>query len=435
MVAAFALTIVIGAIALQSPMASRHEPLNWIDALFTATSAVCVTGLTTIDVGSQLSGPGQIILLILVQLGGLGITTFAMFLLVTAGRSTLVQQIEAKDQLLAGKGKYSHMLWWVVGSTLLIEGIGFLILARVMPGPDRWWSALFHSVSAFCNAGFSLYPDSLTRFATDGTVNATISSLIILGGLGFIVHWQVGAWMKARWNRQNVPLAMHARVVLVGSIVLWMVGTFVFLGFEGNHTLSAGTAAERLMVAAFHSVTMRTAGFNSLDFGALREVTLYAAMFFMFVGAGSGSCAGGIKVTTAAVLLATVRARIRGEEHVSLFYRTIPTAVVKKAFQLMIVAVLFLSVILLGLLIFESRPRSADVRNDQLTVLSFEAVSAFATVGLSTGITPTLSTPGKLLIIVCMFVGRLGLLVVAMVVLPERTGPRYEYPREDLAIG
>lgn len=217
---AFALTILIGTILFRSEMATVDEPLSWIDALFTSTSAACVTGLSTIDVGTTLTLPGQIVLLVLIQIGGLGITTVSTFLLVAAGRATLDHHMEAQEQLASIRIKPGRLLWWVVSSTILIEAVGAVVLASRLTGSGRWWSSVFHSVSAFCNSGFSLYPDSLTRFRTDPSVNATIAGLTILGGLGFIVHVQLAAWLRSRVSGRRSALSLHARVVLLGSVVL-----------------------------------------------------------------------------------------------------------------------------------------------------------------------------------------------------------------------
>ncbi len=434
-VAVFALTIGIGTVLLRFPFATNGKPMKWMDSFFTSTSAVCVTGLSTVDIGTSLSYSGQMMLLGLIQLGGLGITTISTFLLVAAGRATLAHHVETQEQLGSVRISPSRLLWWVVSSTILVETVGALILASRLPETDRWWSAIFHGVSAFCNSGFSLYPDSLTRFRSDSVVNAVVAALTIFGGAGFIVHLQLVKWAISRMTGQRLPLFLHTKVVLSASAALWIMGTVVFLLFESNNTMKNMTPTDRVVAAVFQSVSTRTAGFSTLDFGTMREVTLFAVMFFMLIGAGSGSCAGGIKVTTAAVLFATIRARIRGEDSVSLLNRAIPPAIVRRAFHLLILSLVFISLMLLLLLFVHEKPPSQGARNDQLTVLAFETVSAFGTVGLSTGVTTSLSALGKLIIIFCMFVGRLGPLVIALAVLPERIGPRFEYPREDLAIG
>jgi len=435
LVVAFALTIVLGTVLLHMPMSHRDGRLSWLDSLFTSASAVCVTGLTTVDVGTQLSRTGQIFVLIFIQLGGLGITTFSTLLLMAAGRATLTDHLDSQEQFAARRIKTSRLLIWVIVSTLLVEAGGAVMIASRLPEADRWWSSVFHSVSAFCNSGFSLHSDSLARFQSDPILNGTVAGLIVLGGLGFIVHVQLARWFLSTCTGKRVPLVLHAKVVVWASLLLWVLGALAFQILESNHLLRDLTGGERALAACFQSVNMRTAGFSSVDFSEAREVTLYSVMFFMFVGAGPGSCAGGIKVTTAAVLLATIRARLRGEENVTLLHRTIPQAIVRRAVQLVIVSLFFVSVILWGLLLTEGVVPTAGARCDQMASLAFEAVSAFGTVGLSTGVTPDLSAGGKLIIILCMFVGRLGPLVIALAVLPERAGPRFEYPREDLAIG
>lgn len=435
LVAAFGLTILIGAAFLHSPYSAAHGAIPMLDALFTSTSAVCVTGLSTIDVGTQLSRTGQGMLLLLIQLGGLGITTFSTFFLVAAGRATLSHHLETQDHLSSVRIRASRLLMWIIPFTLIVEALGALVLASRLPEGDRWWNAVFHSVSAFCNAGFSLYPDSLIRFRSDHVITGTVALLVVLGGLGFIVHLQILAWVTARIKRKPLRLFLHARVVIVSSLVLWIVGAAAMLILESGNILLGLPWKERISSALFQSVSLRTSGFSTWDWSTCREITLYSAMFFMFVGGGPGGCAGGIKVTTVAVLLATIRARLRGRDDVSLFQRTVPPAIVRRAFQLVIIALFFAAAVILALLASEEPIGPQADQGHIMTVMAFETVSAFSTTGLSAGATPDLSPAGKILMIVSMFVGRLGPLVIALAVLPEEAKPRFAYPREELAIG
>lgn len=424
----------IGSGALALPAAAAGRSLSLVDALFTATSGVCVTGLSTITVNERLSTTGQTVLLLLIQLGGLGITTVSTLLLVAAGRATLGHAVSAEDTLAAVRVRPLRLLSWVALVTLLAEAAGAIVLRSRLSGPDAWWTAVFHSVSAFCNAGFSLYPDGLTGSRSDPVVLGTIGALIILGGLGFIVLRQLALWFASLITGRRSALLLHSRVVLTANFVLWVLGAAVLWGLEREGAFAGGSFAESLLGAAFQSVSARTAGFNTVDFAALREPTLFAVMFLMLIGASPGSCGGGLKVTTAAVLFATVAARLRGAESVGLLHRTVPATTVQRSFLLLSLSLLFLTVAVAGLL-FSEEARHAGARADRLTVLAFEAVSALGTVGFTAGVTPTLSTAGKLIIIVCMFVGRLGPLVVALAVLQPRRGPAYSYPQEELAIG
>lgn len=431
----FAALITVGTVLLRLPVAARDSSLGWLDALFTATSGVCVTGLSTIQVGQRLSTFGQTVLLALVQLGALGITTMSTLLLVAAGRATFSHHVEAQDQLAAVRVKPLRLLLWVVATTVVAETVGALVLARRFDGGDAWWQAVFHSVSAFCNAGFSLFPNSLTGYRSDMVVQATIMVLIALGGLGFIALRQVSLWLGAALRRRRAPLFLHTRVVLVGSLCLWLVGAAMYLLLEWDNTMADLPAGTRVGAGLFQSVTTRTAGFNTLNFGAMRESTLFFTLFLMLVGGAPGSAAGGVKVTTAIVILAAVRARIRNVESVSLFHRTVSAELVQRAFQLVALAILFLTLIVAGLLITEETLSSPHAPTHHFLALVFEAASAFGTVGLSTGLTPDLSTGGKLLIIICMFVGRIGPLALALAVFRPRGRAAFEYAREDLAIG
>jgi trk system potassium uptake protein TrkH len=433
-VIAFALLIVLGTAVLALPVAAVGERLALVDALFTATSGVCVTGLSTITVGERLSRPGQAVLLVLIQLGGLGITTVSTILLVAAGRATLYQAVSAEESLAAVRVRPLRLMSWVALVTFSAEAIGAAILWSRFSGPGAWWPALFHSVSAFCNAGFSLFPDSLAAHAADPLVLGTIAVLVVLGGIGFIVLRQVTLWLVARVRGGRVPLFLHSRVVLLANMALWVLGAGVFFGLERNGALSGSNSGPAVLGAVFQSISARTAGFSTLDFADLREPTLLVLMFFMLIGASPGSCGGGLKVTTVSVLLATIVARLRGTDSVALLRRSVSPQTVQRSFLLISLAVLFLAVIVMGLLIAEERPAQLE-RADRLTVIAFEAVSAFGTVGFSTGLTPSLSTLGKLLIISAMFVGRLGPLVVALAILPRRRGPEYSYPQGELAIG
>lgn len=434
-VAAFALLVLIGTALLALPVASAGDTrLSLVDAFFTATSGVCVTGLSTISIGERLSPTGQVILLVLMQLGGLGITTVSTLLLVAAGRATLGHAIGVEDSVAAVRVKPLRLLSWVALVTLTAEAVGAIVIWSRLSGPDAWWIAIFHSVSAFCNAGFSLYPDSLTELRSEPVVLGTISTLIIMGGLGFIVLRQVALRLAAGIRRKRGTLFLHTRVVLLANVVLWVVGAAVLLVLERNAAFAGSSFADALSGAAFQSISARTAGFNTVDFATLREPTLFALMFLMFIGAAPGGCGGGLKVTTATVLLAALVARLRGAESVSLLRRTLPPTTVQRSFLLLSLSLFFLTLVVAGLLFSEEAPQAGG-RADRLTVLAFEAVSAFGTVGFTAGVTPTLSVAGKLLIIGCMFIGRLGPLAVALAIVRPRRGAAYSYPQEELAIG
>jgi len=425
----------VGTALLRLPPATTLEPLTWIDALFTAASAVCVTGLSTIAVGDRLSLFGEIVLLGLIQLGGLGITTVSTFLLVAAGRATLTQQFGASEALAGLRVHPVRLIWWVLAVTVAIEALGAWVLRHVWGADGSWWVAIFHSVSAFCNAGFALFADSLVVYRADPAVNAAIAALIVLGGLGFIALYQMASWCRGMLTRRRRRLVLHARVVLAASLVLWAAGGLMFATMEWGGSMHGLPMGEKLLAAMFQSVTTRTAGFNTLDFSTMREPTLFFTMFLMIIGGAPGGCAGGVKVTTVVVILAAVRARFRGTESLALFNRAVPAEVVRRSHLLVTLSVIFLTLVVAGLLVAEEVRPVSEIRTDRFLLLAFEAVSAFGTVGLSAGVTADLSAGGKLLIIVCMFVGRLGPLVVALAVIQPRSAPRYAYPEEEVAIG
>ncbi len=434
LVLSWAILILVGAILLETPAASTCAPLPFIDALFTSTSAVCVTGLTTIDVGKRFSPFGQGVLLGLFQLGGLGISTVSTFLLVVAGRATLSQYYNTQKELAAVRVKPLSLVLWAVGVTLGIEALGAVILANHLDGPNPWWSGVFHSVSAFCNAGFSLYPDGLMSYRTNVAVNMTIMPLIALGGLGFIALRQLSVWGWGAIRRHRSPLYLHTKTVLLGSAVLWLLGGLMFIVLERNNTMADLSWPHKALAALFQAVTPRTAGFNTLDFSAMREPTLVFTVFLMLIGAAPGSCAGGLKITTVLVIMASIRARLRGDEQVSMLKRTIRPELVSRAYYTVVLGLL-LVVVMVSILLITEEQLSGPRHVDRLTGILFETASAFGTVGLSTGITPQLTTVGKIVIIVTMFCGRLGPLAIALAVFRQRPRPRYEYPKEELAIG
>lgn len=327
-----------------------------------------------------------------------------------------------------------RLIWWVICSTLVIEGIGAVLLARHLAGDRGWWLGLFHSVSAFCNAGFTLFPDSLVAYRSDPLVNGVVGTLIVLGGIGFIAQVQLLVWLRAILARRRAPLYLHTRVVLLASLTLWVGGAVVLLLLEWGRTMSGLPLGQKVLCAAFQSVTARTAGFNTLEIGHFREPTLFFLTFLMFIGAAPGGCAGGINVTTAVVILATLRARIMGRPSVPLLGRTVPPELVQRASLIAGLAALLI-VVVIGSLLFSEELPAGQARSDRMSVLAFEAVSAFGTVGLSTGLTSSLTPVGKLTIIACMFVGRLGPLFVAVAVFRRRTRASFEYPREELGIG
>lgn len=436
LIAAWAAFILLGALVFWLPASANGPRLAWTDALFTSTSAVCVTGLSTIDT-DRLSPFGQAVLLVLMQTGGLGIGVLSTWLLVAAGRASLSHQYEMQNALAAVRTRPLRLLAWMLPAIVLIEAIGAVILASILgfESPGAWWSAVFHSVSAFCNAGFSLYPDSVARFRANPAAVLTLSALIMLGGLGFITFSQLVSWSRRRLAGERRNLYLHSRAVLFTNAWLWGLGAIFFALLEWDRALAGLGAIDRILDAFFQSVTARTAGFSTVDFSTLRTPTLLLTMVLMLIGGAPGSCAGGIKVTTLVVILAAIRARVRGADAVGLLKRSIPKEVVSRSFHLVSFALLFLAAVVFALSITEEGRATPYGQADQFKALAFEAASALGTVGLSTGLTPLLSPAGKWLIILTMFAGRLGPLAVAVAILRPRASGHYEYPTEEIAVG
>lgn len=430
LVLGFAGLIVFGTILLTLPLssASGHStPI--IDALFTATSAVCVTGLIVLDTGVYWSPFGQMVIITLIQAGGLGIMTMTTLMALLVGkkiklRERLIIQ-EALNQLtLSG---VVRLTIYVVKVTLLIEFIGGTILALHWYGdfgPKAIYFGYWHAISSFCNAGFDLLGDfrSLTGYVSDWTVNLVVSGLIILGGIGFTVIADV--WTNRRFD----TLSLHSRIVLVTSLLLIAIGTLVIFIIEQDNpeTLAALDWDGQLLASYFQSVSTRTAGYNTLDMSKLESATLFFMVILMFIGASPASTGGGIKTSTFAVLIISIWALIRGKEDAEAFERRIPYRVVYKAFSVLFISALLVVIITMMLCVNEPHP---------FINILFEVVSAFGTVGLSTGITPSLTTSSKLWLIFTMFAGRVGPITLALAfALKEKKRP-FQYPEGKILIG
>lgn len=437
------LTICSGAVLLRSSFAQIHPTLGWLDAFFTAASAACVTGLVVVDTGSHFTFFGQMIILLLIQLGGLGVMTIGTLVLLALGqRPTAVVR-----HLLSGLASHRptirtrDILGTIVLTTFTVELIGasilFLVFVETHDVAHAAWLAIFHSVSAFCNAGFSLWPDSLTRYAADPIINVTIISLTIIGGLGFIVLVEIRLWTVSRLRNVGAyeHLSLHSRVVLAATVVAFMGGALLLLALELGNGLANRPWTERLLIAAFQSASARTAGFNTVDIGALTNPSLLVLIGLMFIGAGSGSMAGGIKLTSAAVMLALLAQRVRGNREVRLFHRAIGDLTIQRAVVLAVLASLLIGGTVCVIEVTRSSgPPTLAGRGEFLAVI-FETVSAFGTVGLSMGLTTTLGAVAKLLLIGLMFIGRLGPLLLMDFFEHLPPAPPVRYAKEELMVG
>ncbi|GIX47340.1 MAG: portal protein [Candidatus Tectimicrobiota bacterium] len=436
LVLSFLALIGIGTLLLMLPRATTASGgLSFLDALFTATSAVCVTGLIVVDTATAFTPLGQGILLLLMQLGGLGIITFATVIGMMVRGGIGVREKLLLQDFVASRyfGEISATVRRIVWLTLLIEALGaaalYLSWRTLLPDSTRrLWHAIFHAVSAFCNAGFSTFSTSLAapELARHPGTTLTVMGLIVLGGLGFAVLWETLQWLAGKLQGRPPRLSVQTRLVWLTTAVLIGLGAGLFLFLEAPGVLAGRPLGERLLGAFFQAVTARTAGFNTLPIERLAPATAFLLLMLMFIGASPGSTGGGLKTTTVAVLVLTTVATIRGKARVEVFRRTIPRQVIDQAYATLFFAVAVVTLSLFFLTLSERQP---------FLDLFFEEVSAFATVGLSRGITPALTAFGKGVIIVSMFVGRVGSLTLAVALARQVTTTAYEYPTETVMVG
>ncbi len=438
--ASFAAVILLGAMALCLPWSTVGGELPFLDALFTATSAVCVTGLAVVDTGSYFTLPGQIVILVLIQLGGLGIMTISVALYLFLGRRVPLRQRLAMQDVFAHTPRQdiNQVVLTVLAFTFLCEGIGVLLLfwyfsGQFAPG-EALYQALFHAVSAFCNAGFGLFPDSFVGHRASPLLNLTICGLIVTGGIGFPVAYEF--YLRLRRARRQPHLSLHAKVVLITTAILIAAGVLVFAVAEwrGGLGLDPGTG-EFWLAALFQSITARTAGFNTVDLAALTSSFLVFVIFLMFFGASPGSCGGGIKTTTLAVLGLYSLSRLRGRAQVNLFRRTVPREVVQKSISLFVLAAALVCLGAYGVLLCQELGGGKLAESRPVLAYLFEVVSAFGTVGLSMGVTADLTAGSKLILIGLMLVGRLGVPTFSLLVGGNGERPEIVYAEEKVMLG
>jgi trk system potassium uptake protein TrkH len=441
-VLSFAGLILIGTILLMLPAAANGPRLGFVDSLFTATSATCVTGLVVVDTGSRLSLFGQWVVLALIQCGGLGIMTLStVLIMVMTGRFSFMQRSVIQDSFTHGPDTgLPSLVSHVILFTLVLEAAGasilFLRFSEIYHPGKALYYAVFHAISAFCNAGFCLYEQSLIGFSGDPLVSLTVAFLIICGGIGFLVLVELKrlVFSRARTRRAR-RLSVHSKLVLTLTFVLLAGGTGGFLFSEWNHSMAGLAVESKFLAAFFQSVTARTAGFNTLVFSKMANVTLLFTILLMFVGAASGSTAGGIKINTLGVLFALSRSRLRGDEGTSIFRRSLSPQTVGRAISVFVVAVVLIYAATMALTVSELGTTLHQESRGLFLELLFEVVSAFGTVGLSVGITPLLSSVGKLIIVLVMFAGRLGPLSIAVALTGKEPRSRFQYAEENVMIG
>lgn len=438
--------ILVGAAVLKQDFCLAGEQISWLDALFTATSAVCVTGLVVVDTGSHFNVLGQSIILLLIQLGGLGVMTYSsLALYLWRRRVTLTDRIAVGQNLLQNPNFHlGRFLLFMALVTLLIELVGAVSLWLLDPAGFAPFQALFHSVSAFCNAGFSTNADSLYAWQGSLGVNLVVMTLITLGGLGFAVlnECAVVGLNRSGLRKSKVrSLSFHARIVLRTSALLVLAGAVWILLMELPHWLridspvDPDTLGGSVLAAFFQSVTCRTAGFNTLDIASMTNVSLLMMIMLMLVGGSPGSCAGGVKTTTLRAVLAFLGAQIKARPQSVLGTRALDRDTMNKALTLSIFALGLVVVSTLLLNISEGGDTPHSARRGDLLEILFEVVSAFGTVGLSTGITQSLTAFGKWVLMVLMFTGRLGPIVFVSVLQSWHKPRHYSWPEESLMIG
>jgi len=408
--------ILAGTVLLLFPFSVSQRGLSFIDALFTSTSAVCVTGLAVIDIGKELSTIGEIVTMLLFQFGGLGIITFSVVLFGLMGRTISFKEREILQStfLHTPRRDIFLVIKWVLFSTLTIEGIGTLLLflrfASDFSAGQALYQALYHSVSAFNNCGYSLFPNNLMNYQGDWLVNLTIMALIIIGGIGFIVIYEV--YNRVRHPRKK--LSLHSKIVLLVTGGLIVVGAILFYIFEAQHILKGESTSTGILTSLFHSVTPRTCGFNTVDVGQLSNPTILLTMTLMLIGASPGSTGGGIKTTSFALLMLIIWNRFRGQEGVNIYNRTVPREILTRTIAIVFASVFSIFLVTSFLLLVSPSESLPPVQSRHFFVeYIFESISAFGTVGLSMGTTATLTGVQKLAIVFLMFAGRVGPLTLA----------------------
>ncbi|MBF0585659.1 ATPase [Prosthecochloris sp. N3] len=459
----FLIFIVLGTLLLLMPKASVSGSMPLIDALFMSTSAICVTGLVVVDTATELTVFGQAVIMVLMQLGGLGIMTMTTFFAYMLGSGSGLKQYATLQSLLGEEslGRIRSTVIHVIVFAFVVEAVAAVILYYDFSTygfssvPEQLFFALFHSVSAFCNGGFSLWSDNLMAAEIQHSVTAlvTIMFLIVIGGLGFpvitnifmLLNYRVRSrfglvkgepveaeqvdtlrlFPQKKSRKLKIRLSLHSKLVLITTSLLLSFGALGIALLEWNGALGALPVADRVFSALFHSVSARTAGFNTLDIGSFSVPSLFFLVLLMWVGASPGSTGGGIKTSTLAVAVLNISAIVSGRNRIDIFRKQVAPVTVVKAFSTVILSVFYIAFALFILLITEQFP---------FEELLFEVVSAVGTVGLSTGITSGLSQTGKLVIIVSMFIGRIGMLSVLGAVIRQRSFGRYAYTRENVMI-
>jgi len=427
----FAGLIGAGTLLLMMPFSTVSGTITFENALFTATSAVTVTGLVVVDTSTYFTTGGQTVIMILIQLGGLGFMTFSIFTILLMSKSvSLKRKSFIENTFTAGIYKdVNDLIKKIVLMTFAIEFVGALLLYcqfTNLSGGSRVFASIFHSIAAFCNAGFSVFTNNLEDYRAHFGINITVMMLIILGGAGFLVLNEVNLLLK-RKIKSFSKFTLHTKLVIVNTIILVFAGgILIFLEelFNPGNTLPIGT---KLLSSFFHSVSARTAGFNTVSLNTFSNPTIFLLAILMFIGASPGSTGGGVKTTAFSVAINYLRSSLKGRDNVETYFRQIPAKTVEKAFIVIIISFIIITCLHFALLTFQPGYRFFD--------LLFETVSAFGTVGLSLGVTSQLTSSAKAVIIITMFIGRIGPLTLLYALSKKESGAIYHYPEENIMIG
>ncbi len=457
-VLSFLVVILLATALLSLPFATRSgQRMPLVDALFTATSATCVTGLIVVDTGTFFSIFGELVILACIQIGGLSLMVFTtIFLMATGRRLAITNRVALQESFQhAPTANIGTLIRYIVVASFSIEAAGALLLTI------RWWGrfesagetvyhAVFHAISAFCNAGFALQADSLITFQNDPVVLITMSSLIVIGGIGFFVGLDIkeyfaeafasGLFRKRNSGRGETfsprrRLSVHTKFVLLTTLTLLVVGTVSYFILEQRGVFANMTTGQAWLNAYFCAVTPRTAGFNTVDFASMGGAALLCTMVLMFIGASPGSAGGGVKTSTFGLLVAYSLSRWHGHTRLHVFRRTVPQESIDKAGAVVIAAIALVILASSALMATETYGLTADESQGQFLSILFETISAFGTVGLSLGQTSLLSVAGKLIVSVVMFIGRTGPLTLALAISLRQRRVQYRYAEENLMVG
>ncbi len=436
-ISGFAALILMGTLLLWLPFSSTQNHLTFLDALFTSTSAVCVTGLASIDLGQDLTIPGQVVTIFLFQIGGLGIITFSTIFFVLMGRGI---SFKGRDMVQSAflhtpQRDLFSILKSILWFTFVFETAGTLLLfirfSEDFPPGWALYHALYNAISAFNNCGYSLFSDSLMKYQGDWVVNLTIIGLLVAGGIGFIVQYEVLSRLRKRQRR----LSVHSKIVIITTAILLFLGAVLFYLFEKNHILSDVPLQTKFLASFFQSASPRTCGFNTVDIGALTNASILLIIILMFIGASPGSTGGGVKTSSAALIFLLIWNRFHGREEVSVFNRTIPKEIITRTIFIVFASAFSISIITSVLLISAEDYLPAFQSRHLFIEYLFESVSAFGTVGLSMNLTPKLNEIQKIAIIILMFAGRVGPLTLAFSLTRRAAKKTLTYAEEGIMVG